>query len=58
MSGFVPGLELCRSLYEEVVAPAVGLGMGPLTFGAGSDVLGYDTERCLSHRPRGCLRRS
>jgi len=49
MSGSVPGLELCRSFYEEVVAPAVGAPHGAALLGAGSDVLGYDTERSTDH---------
>jgi hypothetical protein len=49
MSGFVPGLELCRSFYEEVLAPAVGAPHGAALLGPGSDVLGYDTERSTDH---------
>lgn len=49
MSGFVPGLELCRSFYEEMVAPAVGAPHGAALLGPGSDVLGYDTERSTDH---------
>ena len=49
MSGFVPGLELCHSFYEEVVAPAVGARHGAALLGPGSDVLGYDTERSTDH---------
>ena len=49
MSGFVPGLELCRNFYEEVVAPAVGAPHGAALLGPGSDVLGYDTERSTDH---------
>ena len=49
MSGFVPGLELCRNFYAEVVAPAVGARHGAALLGPGSDVLGYDTERSTDH---------
>jgi hypothetical protein len=49
MSGFVPGLELCRNFYAEVVAPAVGVPHGAALLGPGSDVLGYDTERSTDH---------
>ncbi|HEY5178715.1 MAG TPA: DUF4037 domain-containing protein [Dermatophilaceae bacterium] len=49
MSGFVPGLELCRNFYAEVVAPAVVAPHGAALLGPGSDVLGYDTERSTDH---------
>jgi len=49
MSRFVPGLELCRDFYAEVVAPAVGVRHGAALLGPGSDVLGYDTERSTDH---------
>ena len=49
MSRFVPGLELCRNFYAEVVAPAVGVRHGAALLGPGSDVLGYDTERSTDH---------
>ena len=47
---FVPGIELARSYYQEVVAALVGdvpHAVGRL--GWGSDVLGYDTERSTDH---------
>jgi hypothetical protein len=49
MTGFVPGLELCRRFYEEVVAPGVGARHEAGLPGPGSDVLGYDTERSTDH---------
>jgi Domain of unknown function (DUF4037) len=49
MVGFVPGVELCRNFYAEVVAPAVGAPHGAALLGSGSDVLGYDTERSTDH---------
>jgi len=49
MSGFVPGLELCRGFSEEVMAPAVGAPHGAALLGPGSDVLGYDTARSTNH---------
>ncbi|HEY8719037.1 DUF4037 domain-containing protein [Pengzhenrongella sp.] len=49
MSGFRPGLELCRDFYEEVVAPAVLAPHSAALLGPGSDVLGYDTQRSTDH---------
>ena len=50
MPGFVPGLELSRSFYEEVVAPLVGdVPHSAALIGTGSDVLGYDTPRSTDH---------
>jgi hypothetical protein len=51
---FIPGLELGRMLYTEAaqeiiegVVPADAYAAGLL--GAGSDVLGFDTERSTDH---------
>jgi hypothetical protein len=58
MTGFVPGLELCRGFYEEVVAPAVAARHGAALLGSGSDILGYDAERSTDHdwaRDGSCL---
>ena len=50
MPEFLPGLELSRAFYEEVVAPIVGDTPALRRFlGYGSDVLGYDTERSTDH---------
>ena len=50
MADFVPGLELARSFYAEVVAPIVaGRPHAAGLLGYGSDVLGYDTERSTDH---------
>jgi hypothetical protein len=47
---FVPGVELARGLYEEVVGPAIGsVPHSAARLGWGSDVLGYDTERSIDH---------
>jgi len=43
---FVPGLELARAFYEEVVSPLVGdRRHSAALIGSGSAVLGFDTER-------------
>ena len=47
---FIPGLELSRGYYEEVVAPLVGeTRQSAALLGSGSDILGYDTERSTDH---------
>ena len=47
---FVPGLELARGFYEEVVAPlAAGVSHSAARLGWGSDVLGFDTPRSTDH---------
>ncbi|MEV5741307.1 DUF4037 domain-containing protein [Microbispora rosea] len=52
--GHVRGLELSRRFYLEAVAPLLARRFGGLThtaalLGAGSEVLGYDTERSTDH---------
>jgi uncharacterized protein DUF4037 len=48
--GFVPGLELARAFYEEVVGPlAADVPHSAALLGYGSDVLGFDTERSTDH---------
>lgn len=50
MPAFVPGRELARTLYEEVVSALVGGTPHSAAFvGTGSDVLGFDTERSTDH---------
>ena len=51
MSGaFVPGLELARGFYEDVVAPlAADVPHSAARLGWGSDVLGFDTPRSTDH---------
>jgi hypothetical protein len=47
---FVPGLDLARAFYEEVVARLVGdAPHAAALLGTGSDVLGFDTERSTDH---------
>jgi hypothetical protein len=51
---FVPGVELARSFYTEVVRPLLDelfprLRYSAALLGAGSEVLGYDTERSTDH---------
>jgi Domain of unknown function (DUF4037) len=47
---FVPGVELARGFYEEVVSELVGDTRHSAAFlGSGSDVLGFDTERSTDH---------
>lgn len=50
MAQFVPGVELARAYYEEVVAPLVdGVPHAAARIGWGSDVLGFDTARSTDH---------
>jgi hypothetical protein len=51
---FVPGVELAARLYREGVAPVLsrhrpGLAHSAALFGAGSEVLGFDTARSTDH---------
>jgi hypothetical protein len=47
---FVPGLELSRAFYEDVVAAILGRTRhAAARIGWGSDVLGFDTERSTDH---------
>jgi hypothetical protein len=47
---FVPGRELARAFYEEVVGPLLGeIEHAAALLGTGSDVLGFDTERSTDH---------
>ena len=50
MPRFVPGVELSRAFYEEVVAPLLaGEEHAAALLGTGSDVLGFDTARSTDH---------
>ncbi|MFE3454067.1 DUF4037 domain-containing protein [Nonomuraea sp. NPDC059194] len=50
MSGFVPGLELSRAFYGEVVAPLTAdVPHSAALIGAGSEVQAFDTERSADH---------
>ncbi|GGL02094.1 hypothetical protein Sme01_46860 [Sphaerisporangium melleum] len=49
-SGFVPGLELSRTFYTEVVRPLIGeVPHSAALIGPGSEVLAFDTERSADH---------
>ncbi|WP_248958470.1 DUF4037 domain-containing protein [Sphaerisporangium perillae] len=48
--GFVPGLQLSRAFYAEVVRPLIGeVPHGAALIGPGSEVLAFDTERSADH---------
>ncbi|MCG5213565.1 DUF4037 domain-containing protein [Streptosporangium sp. KLBMP 9127] len=50
MSGFVPGLQLSRDFYLQVVSPALsGVPHSAALIGPGSEVLACDTERSTDH---------
>jgi hypothetical protein len=50
MSDFVPGIELSRAFYAEVVAPLVsGVRHSAALIGPGSEVLAFDTGRSADH---------
>ncbi|MEV5322925.1 DUF4037 domain-containing protein [Nonomuraea sp. N2-4H] len=50
MTDFVPGIELSRSFYGEVVAPLVtGVPHAAALIGPGSEVLAFDTARSADH---------
>nr|WP_197038683.1 DUF4037 domain-containing protein [Herbidospora cretacea] len=54
MSAFVPGLELCRAYYHDVLRPLLDDGPHPVPhsaalIGPGSEVLGFDTARSADH---------
>jgi hypothetical protein len=62
MPDFIPGLELARRFYWEAVRPTLdaeypGLRHAAALIGAGSEVLGFDTEQSTDHHwgPRAML---
>jgi Domain of unknown function (DUF4037) len=62
VAAFVPGLQLSRELYEEVVRPVLdarlaGVPHSAALLGRGSEVLGFDDEMSTDHdwRPRVLL---
>jgi hypothetical protein len=51
---FIPGIELARRYWHDAVAPIIdellpGVPRAAARIGAGSDVLGFDTERSTDH---------
>ena len=49
MPPFVPGLDLARAFYTELVRPALDVPHAAALLGPGSEVLGFDTERSTDH---------
>lgn len=50
MSSFIPGLELSRTFYVQVVRPILtDIPHSAALIGAGSEVLAFDTERSTDH---------
>ena len=50
MPDFLPGLDLARAVYDDVVGPLLGTRRhSAARLGAGSDVLGLDTPRSTDH---------
>lgn len=50
MAAFVPGLELARTFYRDVLGGIVGgIPHAAAALGEGSEILGFDTERSTDH---------
>ncbi len=49
MSTYIPGQDLSRAFYEEVLAGVITVPHAAALLGTGSDVLGYDTVRSVDH---------
>jgi len=54
VSAFIPGIELCRQYWRDIVAPIIdsllpGLPRAAALVGTGSEVLGFDTQRSTDH---------
>lgn len=59
---FIPGLELCRGFFQDIIQPLMEKGFPDIPYSAalvgfGSDVLGYDNATSIDHGwgPRGQL---
>jgi hypothetical protein len=55
---FTPAAELCRNFHADIIRPSLAkISYAAGLFGAGSDVLGFDTERSTDHDwgPRACV---
>src|SRR5687768_1510761 len=53
-TNFIPGLELSRSFYNEIIKPILNLSFPSMRYsaaliGRGSEILGYDTEMSSDH---------
>jgi hypothetical protein len=53
-TAFTPGIELARNYWRDIVTPIIdellpGVARAAARVGAGSDVLGFDTERSTDH---------
>ena len=49
MTSFIPGIELSRNFYEEVIRELVEPPHAAALIGEGSEVLGFDQPRFTDH---------
>lgn len=54
MTNFIPGIKLCGLFYSEIIKPILdlnfpGIRHSAALIGAGSEVLGFDTEMSMDH---------
>ena len=50
MADFIPGLELARAFYHDVLAGIIGaIPHAAAALGEGSEIQGFDTERSTDH---------